>query len=170
LDRVDFFAQKAGERGSNWRTRVHNNRETCLSKFERALRTGIARKLGRQVSAQRFADQFNLRANGTDTISRETARKWIRGTTIPDYERLAVLIQWLEIDPLEFLTIENAKQNRTLLNEVNIFAHDKSKLVEDLMEIVKTLDRQSTEALFITAWALRQVSKSAGSERQTKKQ
>ncbi len=148
---------------------MHKNRETTLSKFERTLRTGIAKKLGRQVSAQRFADQFNLRAHGTDTISRETARKWIRGTTIPDYERLAVLIDWLELNPLEFLGNENAKENRTLLNEVNIFAHDKSKRLEDLVEIVKTLDQQSTEALFITAWALRQVSKSAGSERQTKK-
>jgi transcriptional regulator with XRE-family HTH domain len=149
---------------------VHRNRETTLSKFEQTLRTGIARKLGRQVSAQRFADQFNLRAHGTETISRETARKWMRGTTIPDYERLAVLIQWLELDPLEFLASENTKQNRTLLNEVNIFAHDKSKRLEDLVAIVKTLDQQSTEALFITAWALRQVSKSAGAEKQTKKQ
>jgi hypothetical protein len=94
----------------------------------------------------------------------------MRGTTIPDYERLAVLIQWLELDPLEFLASENTKQNRTLLNEVNIFAHDKSKRLEDLVAIVKTLDQQSTEALFITAWALRQVSKSAGAEKQTKKQ
>jgi transcriptional regulator with XRE-family HTH domain len=137
---------------------MHKNRETTLRRFERTLRTGIARKLGRQVSAQRFADQFNLRANGTDTISRETARKWIRGTTIPDYERLAVLIQWLELDPREFLANENAKGNRTLLNEVNFFEHDKSKRVEDLMEIVKALDQQSTETLFIIAWALRQVS------------
>jgi hypothetical protein len=149
---------------------MHKNRETTLRRFERTLRTGIARKLGRQVSAQRFADQFNLRANGTDTISRETARKWIRGTTIPDYERLAVLIQWLELDPREFLVSDNTKKNRTLLNEVNFFDRDKSKRVEDLMEIVKALDQQSAEALFITAWALRQVSKSAGAESQTKKQ
>jgi hypothetical protein len=143
---------------------VHKNRESTLSKFERTLRTGIARKLGRQVSAQRFADQFNLHAHGTDTISRETARKWIRGTTIPDYERLAVLIEWLELNPLEFLGNENAKENRRLLNDVDIFIHDKSRRIEDLMEIVKTLDQQSIEALFVTAWALRQVSKSAASE------
>ena len=149
---------------------MHKNRETTLRRFERTLRTGIARKLGRQVSAQRFADQFNLRANGTDTISRETARKWIRGTTIPDYERLAVLIQWLELDPREFLVNDNAKGNRTLLNEVNFLDRDKSKRLEDLVAIVKTLDQQSTEALFITAWALRQVSKSAGPEKQTKRQ
>jgi hypothetical protein len=137
---------------------VHKNRETTLSKFEQTLRTGIARKLGRQVSAQRFADQFNLRAHGTETISRETARKWMRGTTIPDYERLAVLIDWLELNPLEFLANENAKENQTLLNDVDIFIHDKSKRVEDLMEIIKALDQQSTEALFIIAWALSQVS------------
>ena len=135
-----------------------------LRKFERTLRTGIERKLGRQVSAQRFADQFNLRAHGTDTISRETARKWILGTTIPDYERLAVLIEWLELNPLEFLGNENAQENQTLLNEVDIFIPDESKRMEDLMEIVKTLDQQSIEALFVTAWALRQVSKSAASE------
>ena len=143
---------------------MHKNRETTLSKFERTLGTGIAKKFGRQVSAQRFADQFNLHAHGTDTISRETARKWIRGTTIPDYERLAVLIEWLELDPLEFLGNENAKKNHTLLNEVDIFVPDESKRMEDLMEIVKTLDQQSIEALFVTAWALRQVSKSAASE------
>ncbi len=137
---------------------MHKNRETTLSKFEQTLRTGIARKLGRQVSAQRFADQFNLRAHGTETISRETARKWMRGTTIPDYERLAVLIDWLELNPLEFLANENAKENQTLLNDVDIFIHDKSKRVEDLMEIIKALDQQSTEALFIIAWALSQVS------------
>lgn len=143
---------------------MHKNRETTLSKFERTLRTGIERKLGRQVSAQRFADQFNLRAHGTDTISRETARKWIRGTTIPDYERLAVLIEWLELDPLEFLGNENAKENQTLLDNVDVFIDDQSRRSEDFMEIVKTLDRQSIEALFVTAWALRQVSKSAASE------
>ena len=124
---------------------MHKNREATLSKFEQTLRTGITRKLGRQVSAQQFADQFNLRAHGTDTISRETARKWIRGITIPDYERLAVLIGWLELNPLEFLANENAKKNHMLLNDVDIFTHDKSRRMEDLMEIVKTLDRQSTE-------------------------
>ncbi len=82
---------------------MHKNREATLSRFERTLRTGIVKKLGRQVSAQRFADQFNLHAHGTGTISRETARKWMRGTTIPDYERIAVLIEWLELNPLEFL-------------------------------------------------------------------
>ena len=143
---------------------MHKNRETTLSKFERTLRTGIERKLGRQVSAQRFADQFNLRAHGTDTISRETARKWIRGTTIPDYERLAVLIEWLELDPLEFLGNKNAQESHTLLNDVDIFIPDKSKRMGDLMGIVKTLDQQSIEALFVTAWALRQVGKPAASK------
>jgi hypothetical protein len=147
---------------------MHKNRETTLSKFEQTLRTGIARKLGRQVSAQRFADQFNLRARGTDTISRETARKWIRGSTIPDYERLSILIQWLELDPLEFLANKNAQEGHSLLNEVTIFISNKSRRLEDLMEIVKSLDQQSTDALFITAWALRQVSKSAAADTKTK--
>jgi transcriptional regulator with XRE-family HTH domain len=138
---------------------MQKNRQTTLSKFERTLRAGIARKLGRKISAQKFADQFNLRAHGTDTISRETARKWMRGTTIPDYERLAVLVRWLELDPIEFLGHDSDKENRLLQNEVNFFMNDKSKRMEDLIEIVKALDPKSTEALFITAWALRRVNK-----------
>jgi transcriptional regulator with XRE-family HTH domain len=144
---------------------MHKNRETTLSKFEQSLRTGISRKLGRQISAQRFANQFNLRAHGTDTISRETARKWMRGTTIPDYERLSVLVEWLELDPLEFLADENAKENRALLNEANVLMSDKSKRVEALMQIAKTLDPQSQEALFIAAWALKHVSSSPASDK-----
>ena len=138
---------------------MHKNRETTLSKFERVLRTGIARKLGRKISAQRFADQYNLRAYGTDTISRETARKWIRGTTIPEYERLAVLVQWLELDPLEFLDHDNAKEKRMTLDAAELVSQGYSNRLEDLITIVKALDEKSAEALFVTAWALKQVNR-----------
>ena len=146
---------------------MHKNRETTLGKFERALRASIARKLGRKISAQRFADQYNLRAYGTETISRETARKWIRGTTIPDYERLAVLVQWLELDPLEFLHPDHPKENRPTPDAAHFLNRNRRASVEDLMAIVKSLDDQSAEALFITAWALQQAGKRSEPEKKT---
>jgi transcriptional regulator with XRE-family HTH domain len=135
---------------------MHHNRETTLRKFERTLRASIARKLGRKVSAQRFADQYNLRAYGTGTISRETARKWIRGTTIPDYERLSVLVQWLDLDPLEFLDHDNPKEKRISLDLAQLSAQGASNRLENLVTIVKALDERYAEALFVTAWALKQ--------------
>ncbi len=138
---------------------MQKNRETTLGKFERALRASIARKLGRKISAQRFADQYNLRAHGTETISRETARKWIRGTTIPEYERLAILVQWLDLDPLEFLDHDNAKEKRKSFDPTELFAQGSPNRLENLITIVKALDEKSVEALFVTAWVLKHASK-----------
>lgn len=138
---------------------MHRNRETTLDKFERALRSSIARKLGRKISAQRFADQYNLRAHGTETISRETARKWLRGTTIPDYERLSVLIQWLDMDPIEFLHPGKPETHPLKSDPTAFLNRDRQTSLEDLMAIAKSLDDQSAEALFITAWALQQARK-----------
>lgn len=148
---------------------MQKNRETTLGKFERALRASIARKLGRKISAQRFADQYNLRAYGTETISRETARKWIRGTTIPDYERLAVLVQWLDLDPLEFLDHDNAKEKRKSFDPTELFAQGSPNRLENLITIVKALDEKSAEALFATAWALKQVSQLPARNKPTQK-
>jgi hypothetical protein len=79
-----------------------------------------------------------------------------------------VLIKWLELDSLEFLANTSAQEAYSLLNEVIIFITDKWRRVEDLVEIVKSIDQQSIEALFITAWALSQVSKSAAAHTKTR--
>ena len=62
-----------------------------------------------------------------------------------------MLIKWLELDSLEFLANTSAQEAYSLLKEVIIFITDKWRRVEDLVEIVKSIDQQSIEALFITA-------------------
>ncbi len=80
-----------------------DNRNNIADKFRLVLCRHLKERFGKIISAQRFADQFNLNAHGTTPVSRETARRWIRGDAIPDYGHLAALIRWLDIDPDEFL-------------------------------------------------------------------
>ncbi len=141
---------------------MRNNRETTLSKFERTLKSSIAKKFGGKISAQRFADQYNLHAYGTGTISRETARKWITGSAIPDYERLVVLIQWLDLDPLDFLHPDKEKVRQYKANAAKFLMSVGQNHTDDLIAIARSLDERSAEALFITAWALKHAKRPLG--------
>jgi hypothetical protein len=74
------------------------NKKEIQSNFSNALSDALTSRYGVIVSATRLADEFNLRASGTTTISRQTALKWIKGTTLPDAGRMKVLAEWLDLD------------------------------------------------------------------------
>ena len=67
-----------------------------LERFSIVLRSGLVNKFSRMPTAQKFSDEFNLRS--INPITRETARKWINGSVMPESERLLVLIQWLNLN------------------------------------------------------------------------
>ena len=82
----------------------------------------LARQLlgyyGRIPSASILARDFNLRAGeGMRTISQETARRWIRGMSLPELDKLQILSQWLNLEMGFFATPEETidlKQHSTL--------------------------------------------------------
>lgn len=53
---------------------------------------------GRLPSASVFAADFNLRNTDTPTISAESARKWMRGISMPHPSRMRTLGKWLDLD------------------------------------------------------------------------
>ena len=55
-----------------------------LERFSIALRSGLVNKFNRIPTAQKFSDEFNLRS--VNSITRETARKWIHGLVMPESE------------------------------------------------------------------------------------
>ena len=67
-----------------------------LERFSTTLRSGLMNKFNRIPTAQKFSDEFNLRS--VNSITRETARKWINGLVMPESERLLTLIQWLNLN------------------------------------------------------------------------
>ncbi len=90
---------------------MDQNRKLANKCFEQALNQCVMKKFGKPISAQQFANQYNLRAYGTTTISRETARKWMKGKTIPDYGKLSVLINWLDLNPYDFVKTDQTNLN-----------------------------------------------------------
>lgn len=79
-------------------------------RFAALLRDSLRGQFGRIPSAAIVAREFNLRAHGTTPISNESARRWIRGVSLPEEDRLQVLVNWLDLNFNNALRLSNAKQ------------------------------------------------------------
>ena len=74
------------------------NKRTVLTRFCRALTIALQNHQFHTLSPTSLSDAFNLRANGTTVITRQTASKWLNGETLPDHGHMAVLVSWLNLD------------------------------------------------------------------------
>ncbi|QWD17892.1 hypothetical protein G6700_09380 [Polynucleobacter paneuropaeus] len=69
-----------------------------IERFHLAFRAGLIDKFGKIPTANKLTIEFNLRNFQSKPISRESARKWINGQSMPETERLKTLISWLNLD------------------------------------------------------------------------
>lgn len=80
------------------------NHLSITENFSKALNKGLKQKFGKIPSSTEFANQFNLRAYGTRTVTRETARKWKCGLALPEAGSLQVLIEWLSLSTADIFS------------------------------------------------------------------
>lgn len=67
--------------------------------FSKALAQHLLQFYGRIPSASIFARDFNFRAAPEiSPISQETARRWIRGISLPEMDKLQLIAEWLGIE------------------------------------------------------------------------
>ena len=71
--------------------------------FSKELSRRLIEHYERMPSAAVVSRDFNLRVKDASAISQETARRWIRGLSLPEIERFQVLAEWLSLD-MSFLT------------------------------------------------------------------
>jgi len=69
-----------------------------IERFHLAFRAGLINRFGKIPTASKLAIEFNLRNFQSKPVSRESARKWINGQSIPETARLKTLIGWLNLD------------------------------------------------------------------------
>ena len=69
-----------------------------IENFSAMPRDSLRARFGRIPSAAVVAREFNLRAYDTAPFSQESARRWLRGVSLPEEERLRVLVNWLNLD------------------------------------------------------------------------
>jgi len=75
-------------------TEVLSLNERFAQKFQHCLIC----KFKRIPTAQNFANSFNAQTNHANSITRESARKWITGQAMPEFNRLIILRDWLKLD------------------------------------------------------------------------
>jgi transcriptional regulator with XRE-family HTH domain len=69
------------------------------AQFAKTLSRHLLDYYGRIPSASVLARDFNLRAGGkVPPISPETARRWVRGLSMPEMEKLQVIVDWLHLE------------------------------------------------------------------------
>lgn len=130
-----------------------DNKTITTERFSQALNRALFEKYGRSPSSTLLANDFNLRAYGTTTITRETARKWMRGLAIPEASKLKTLSEWLDLDlGSVFKTIND----ETALNQ-NPTIDPNEQYQKTLYTLVKDLDDKSKQAVLLTAWSLREI-------------
>ena len=67
--------------------------------FSKMLCLELVRHYGRMPSASVVARDFNLRCTqDVKPITNETARRWIKGISLPELVRLNVLSNWINLD------------------------------------------------------------------------
>ena len=81
--------------------------------FALAFKNGLLMRFKEVPSAAFIAKEFNLRAPGLEPISQESARRWLRGLAIPQFDKLLVLRSWLNLDlnALAMPSIEATERN-----------------------------------------------------------
>jgi hypothetical protein len=109
------------------------NRKEFVAKFAEVLNRALIKKYKKVPSGSFLANQFNLRAEGTTTITAETARKWVKGLSVPEIDRFKVIIKWLDLDIDSIFNTTELHLSRKETNDVIDAIESK---IHDLVETI----------------------------------
>jgi hypothetical protein len=109
--------------------------------FSNALNEALHNRYGKTPSAAFFMNEFNIRSYGSKFITRETARKWIKGIGLPRSGAIQILVDWLKINPSDIFLMEKSPEATQ-----SIKTGSAKKMVVDWHEHVKS-DRLAKEAM-----------------------
>ncbi len=105
--------------------------------FSKLLCLELVRHYGRMPSASVVARDFNLRCTqDAKPITNETARRWIKGISIPELMRLNVLSNWIGLD------IGNLQKNNSAANLTTTNTLRGEEGEEALLKIYRKLNAQ----------------------------
>ena len=119
--------------------------------FSEALSEALIRRYKLVPSAAFIAKEFNIRAHSFKSISHESARRWLQGTSLPDLDKLLVLRSWLDIDlnslgmpSVESVINREAQYIKYYIDNEKIFQATQSvkNSVDSLLEEINKLEMQ----------------------------
>ena len=66
-------------------------------KFSVHFKECLKKRYKKIPSTNFIANEFNLRAHDSETVSREAVRKWLNGLSLPKPDKLSVMGKWLDL-------------------------------------------------------------------------
>ena len=66
-------------------------------KFSAHFKEQLKKRYKKVPSSNFIANEFNLRAHDSSTVSREAVRKQLKGLSFPKSDKLSVMRKWLDI-------------------------------------------------------------------------
>ena len=94
------------------------SRSKLNESFAEAFQYALIKKFKQVPSAAWIANGFNTFTNYQHDINRETVRKWLTGKSIPEFDRLRILKDWLDMD------LNGFGKSPDPINGSNHFSHD----------------------------------------------
>jgi hypothetical protein len=120
-----------------------NTHKLFSAELNKALRVKYKSK---SISALYFATQFNKQCKKASLhISQESARKWLKGLSFPNQERIMVLILWLKLDSrlfyIEDVQASDAddRSQSTIADQAKVLKETLIKMTTKLLELIKTI-------------------------------
>jgi len=120
-----------------------NTHKLFSDELNKALRLKYKSK---KISALYFATQFNKQCKKSSLyISQESARKWLKGLSFPNQERVMVVILWLKLDSRLFYikdlqtSNDDDKKQSIIAEEAKALKETLIKMSTKLLELIKTI-------------------------------
>ena len=73
-------------------------RNALAESFAETFQLALVRKYKKVPTAQFISVQFNARCEPDRDITQESVRRWLNGITMPEFDRLIIIKDWLGID------------------------------------------------------------------------
>ena len=121
--------------------------------FAKDLMRSLLENYGRVPSAAIVARDFNLRVQApSQAVSQETARRWLRGISLPDYSRLMILVKWLNLQIAELTNQSQSDLTEGLSNNAPLENNRRLNTVEmALVQIFRETDLRGKKTILSVA-------------------
>jgi len=124
------------------------SKQALRDSFALALANGLLMRYQEVPSAAFLAKEFNLRSEPAESITQESARRWLRGLAIPELDKLLILRSWLDLDlnALGMPSIEGVEKRDAQLSGVQIknqevFIKTTQSIKESLQTLMMEVER-----------------------------
>lgn len=116
--------------------------------FSERLKFALQRSPEKVAGGTQLALQFNLRHRGAQSISPQTAHKWLTGRTIPTRDKLATLANWLRVD-LHWLHYGPAPTAAARATPKPLPRDDKYPLTPETIELASKIESLSAHHRYL---------------------